>query len=72
MEKKITEGFEQEDNSYTSFSIEFSQNESLLFEDKGSYTFQINVLTKNFSRHTSRETKGENGVQYLREVMYGD
>ncbi len=51
------------------FSVELSQEESLLFDDGYSYTVQLNVLFTSGSRCSSVEIKGENGIQHYREVV---
>ena len=69
-EKQITEGFEEvEAKTKTRFTFAFSQTESLLFEDSQPFTIQINVINKYGSRATSKEIKGQNGVQHIREVI---
>ena len=71
-EKTITSGFESEGTNLTSFSFTFTQSEGLSFFDNASFTIQCNVFTVSGSRHASYEIKGNNGVQYLREVMNSD
>lgn len=68
-EKTITSGFIDEGHDLTSFSFEFSQDESLLFSDNEKFTIQCNVYTKGGSRHASHEMRSGSGVQYLREVI---
>lgn len=50
-------------------SIQFTQTESLMFQDDAVFTIQLNVIASDGTRHTSHELKSDNGVQYLREVM---
>lgn len=69
LEKKITEDFREHDEGVTSFIVDISQAESLLFSDCGYYTVQINVFSKDKSRNTSKEIRSKNGIQYLKEVM---
>lgn len=70
MEKEVTSGFEADTNVQTSFTIAFTQQESLLFADKKDYSIQINVLTVGSSRHASCEIKvKDGGTQHVREVI---
>ena len=69
-EKTITSGFEGlESNTKTQFTVDFSQDESLLFKDLYNYTAQVNVLTIHGTRASSKPIKGFNGSQYHREVI---
>ena len=69
-EKTVTSGFEPIENTENSkFSVEFSQQESLLFRDLLNYTIQLNVLTSSGSRAASKEIKGCSGTQYHRGVI---
>lgn len=68
-EKVITSGFEKDSDNSTRINCQFSQNESLLFEDDSPFTIQCNVHTLAGSRHTSYEMSSESGIQYLRDVL---
>jgi hypothetical protein len=70
IEKEVTSGFKAESRVEASFSIAFTQQESLLFADKKDYTIQLNVLTNGSSRHASCEIKvKDGGIQHIREVI---
>ena len=68
-EPTITSGFEEDAQNITKFSYSFSQQDSLLFEDDAPFTIQLNVFTEGGTRHTSHLLNGNNGIQYLRDVM---
>ena len=68
-EKPITSGFEDIDGTKTRITVCMSQEESLEFREMKDYRIQLNVLTKLGSRATSKEIKGHNGVQHLKEVI---
>ena len=69
-EKTITSGFEEADDPLKSkFSIQFTQEESLIFKEMKFYFVQLNVLTVYGTRATSKEIKGTNGAQYHKEVI---
>lgn len=68
-EKSITSGFESKTRTETIVNVEFTQEESLLFNEYRRYTIQLNVLTKLGTRASSKEIKSENGAQYHKEVM---
>ena len=70
-EPTITSGFQEEDEGLTVFEREFTQEESILFEDDSPFTVQCNVYTVSGSRHTSFEMSSESGTQYYRELMSG-
>ena len=61
--------FEKVENSKCSVTYNFTQEDSLLFEDDMPFTIQCNIYTKQGTRHTSHEMSSSSGVQYLREVM---
>ena len=68
-EKTLTNGFTSEGESITSVEFALTQGEGLLFADDAPFTIQVNVYTKQGTRHTSHELSSSSGVQYLREVM---
>ena len=54
-------------NSY--FIVVLSQEESLLFQDDMGYTIQLNVIFTSGARCSSKDIKGVNGAQHLRERL---
>ena len=69
LEKTITGGFMEHDESSTSFAVELTQTDSLMFADCDYYNIQVNVYTVGGSRHASKAIRDKNGLQYHREVM---
>ena len=67
--KTITSGISDSINSMASIDVDLTQEESLLFEEKASFTIQLNVFTNNGRRITSNEIVGENGAQHYKEVI---
>ena len=68
-EKTLYSGFVAEEPSVTSVEFQLTQGEGLLFLDDAPFTVQVNVVTKQNTRHTSHELSSSSGVQYLREVL---
>ena len=68
-EKTISSGFVEEGNKITSVEFALTQGEGLLFADDAPFTIQVNVYTKQGTRHTSYEINSSSGVQYLRDIM---
>lgn len=68
-EKIVSSGFVSDGEDVTSVSYALTQGEGLLFADDVPFTIQVNVYTKQGTRHTSYELNSSSGVQYLREVM---
>lgn len=68
-EKIVTDGFEVEDQNFTSIAYQLTQGEGLLFADNAPFTIQLNVYTHGGSRHTSYELRSESGIQYVRDVI---
>ena len=53
----------------SSFTVELSQQESLLFDENKPFTMQLNVILGDGSRAASKEVSSKNGVQHYKEVM---
>ncbi len=68
-EKTIKNGFIVEGENITSVEFALTQGEGLLFADDAPFTVQVNVYTKQGTRHTSYELNSSSGIQYLREVI---
>ena len=58
-----------EDNRKSLVTAEFSQQESLLFEEQSCYKIQLNVITNTHDRFASTEITGRTGPQHIQEVI---
>ncbi len=75
--KSITSGFQDAETSGqsehtpkdTTFDVELSQTESLMFKQYSGYKIQLNVYTIFGSRLASQEIDSRTGAQHYREVM---
>lgn len=66
---KTTNVFTDAGEYKATFTVLFSQAESLRFEDNKDITAQINLITADSKRHTSDPCLIHAGVQYERQVI---
>ena len=67
--KEVDQVMMEEDPEGSQFTIDLSQQESLLFKNGTDLYVQVNVLLGDGTRCTSLEIRRENSSQHIREVV---
>ena len=70
--KEVSSSDIEDETDVSFFAVEFSQAESLLFENDTRFKVQLNVILTDGDRVTSKPIDGKNGVQLLRKVVSGN
>ena len=67
---EITSGFQDgEKSSETTFNVQLSQTDTLLFTECHPYSVQLNVLTTSGTRSASNEMEDKTGPQQYKRVI---
>ena len=69
LEKTITSDYESLSGGTCAVATTLTQQEGLLFADNAGFTVQVNVYTKEGTRHSSFEVRSKSGIQTHRNTM---